>query len=127
MEIAVHLAVACYVYDGVPFVLSFFPRGVLGEILNLIESVSEGFPSYSLEMKIPDLVKFSLFMKYVTLATADKQKNKQDYLKEKKNYSCNHNELKIHIFSFKSLCFSEEMGSNLRNFSKFFAKIIMQK
>ena len=29
------------VYDGV-----FFPRGVLGEILNLIESVSEGFPSY---------------------------------------------------------------------------------
>ena len=27
--------------------LSFFPRGVLGEILNLIESVSEDFPSYS--------------------------------------------------------------------------------
>ena len=27
--------------------LSLFPRGVLGEILNLIESVSEGFPSYS--------------------------------------------------------------------------------
>ena len=26
--------------------LSFFPRDVLGEILNLIESVSEGFPSY---------------------------------------------------------------------------------
>ena len=25
----------------------FFPRGVLDEILNLIESVSEGFPSYS--------------------------------------------------------------------------------
>ena len=24
-----------------------FPRGVLDEILNLIESVSEGFPSYS--------------------------------------------------------------------------------
>ena len=30
------------------FVLSFFPRGVLDEILNLIESVSEDFPSYSL-------------------------------------------------------------------------------
>ena len=30
--------------------LSFFPRGVLDEILNLIESVSEGFPSYSLLM-----------------------------------------------------------------------------
>ena len=27
--------------------LSFFPRGVLGEMLNLTESVSEGFPSYS--------------------------------------------------------------------------------
>ena len=27
--------------------LSFFPRGVLDEILNLIESVSEGFPSCS--------------------------------------------------------------------------------
>ena len=28
--------------------LSFFPRGVLDEILNLIESVSEEFPSYSI-------------------------------------------------------------------------------
>ena len=27
--------------------LSFFSRGVLDEILNLIESVSERFPSYS--------------------------------------------------------------------------------
>ena len=27
--------------------LSFFPRCVLDEILNLIESVSKGFPSYS--------------------------------------------------------------------------------
>ena len=27
--------------------LSFLPRGVLDEILNLIESVSEGFPSFS--------------------------------------------------------------------------------
>ena len=27
--------------------LSFFPRGVLDEILNLIGSVSEDFPSYS--------------------------------------------------------------------------------
>ena len=26
--------------------LFFFPRGVLDEILNLIESVSKGFPSY---------------------------------------------------------------------------------
>ena len=29
------------------FVLSFFPRDVLDEILNLIESVSKGFPTYS--------------------------------------------------------------------------------
>ena len=31
----------------VSFVLSFFPRDVLDEILNLVGSVSEGFPSYS--------------------------------------------------------------------------------
>ena len=34
----------------VSFVLSFFPRDVLDEILNLIESVSEDFPSYSYTM-----------------------------------------------------------------------------
>ena len=33
--------------SNVEFVLSFFPRGVLDETLNLIESVSEDFPSYS--------------------------------------------------------------------------------
>ena len=31
--------------------LSFFPRGVLDEILNLIESVSEDFPSYSFRIQ----------------------------------------------------------------------------
>ena len=35
----------------VSFVLSFFPRDVLDEILNLIESVSEDFPSYSMKIK----------------------------------------------------------------------------
>ena len=34
----------------VSFVLSFFPRDVLDEILNLIGSVSEGFPSYSFKI-----------------------------------------------------------------------------
>ena len=34
----------------VSFVLSFFPRDVLDEILNLIESVSEDFPSYSFNL-----------------------------------------------------------------------------
>ena len=47
----VHLAVAGGVYDGVFFLLSFFPRDVLGEILDLIESVSEGFPTYSCRTK----------------------------------------------------------------------------
>ena len=37
----------------VSFVLSFFPRDVLDEILNLIESVSEDFPSYSLLFDAP--------------------------------------------------------------------------
>ena len=36
----------------VPFVLSFFPRDVLDEILDLIiESVSDGFPTYSFIIK----------------------------------------------------------------------------
>ena len=37
----------------VSFVLSFFPRGVLDEILNLIESVSGDFPSYSSMTTLP--------------------------------------------------------------------------
>ena len=37
----------------VSFVLSFFPRDVLDEILNLIESVSEDFPSYSFRCDVP--------------------------------------------------------------------------
>ena len=47
-DIAVHLAVACDVYNGVFLCCPFFPRAVLDEILNLIESVSESFPAYSL-------------------------------------------------------------------------------
>ena len=35
------------------FVLSFFPLDVLDEILNFIESVSEGFPSYSFMVCFP--------------------------------------------------------------------------
>ena len=34
----------------VSFCAVLFPRGVLDEILNLIETVSEGFPSYSYGM-----------------------------------------------------------------------------
>ena len=45
----------------VSFVLSFFPRDVLDEILNLIESVSEDFPSYSFiqqyqRLRIPEKI-----------------------------------------------------------------------
>ena len=40
--------------------LSFFPRGVLDEILNLIESVSEGFPSYSFIILLCLMYAFSL-------------------------------------------------------------------
>ena len=43
--------------------LSFFPQDVLDEILNLIESVSEGFPSYS----FITFILFYLFPLFVTL------------------------------------------------------------
>ena len=46
-EIAVHLAVACDVYDGVFLCCPFSHAGVLDKILYLIESVSDGFSSYS--------------------------------------------------------------------------------
>ena len=57
--------------------LSFFSRGVLDEILNLIESVSEGFPSYSYECCLHCLsvtflitvcIAWKLFSDYVCIA-----------------------------------------------------------
>ena len=45
-EIAVHLAVAGNVFDGVFLCCPFFPRDVLDEIWDIIESVSEGFSTY---------------------------------------------------------------------------------
>ena len=41
-----YLAVGGDVFDGVFFVLSFFPRDVLNEFWGLNESVSVGFPTY---------------------------------------------------------------------------------
>ena len=38
--------------------LSFFPRGVLDEILNLIESVSEGFSFLLLNIQTPNNINF---------------------------------------------------------------------
>ena len=51
--------------------LSFFPRGVLDEILNLIESVSEDFPFYSCIRHgnvMRALVIFALFLKVLVTA-----------------------------------------------------------
>ena len=47
----------------VSFVLSFFPRDVLDEILNLIESVSEDFPSYSCKRGIIHSLFHGIFQK----------------------------------------------------------------
>ena len=44
-EIAVHLAVAGDVFDGVFLCCLFTPRDVLDEIWDLFELVSEGFPT----------------------------------------------------------------------------------
>ena len=49
--------------------LSFFPRGVLDEILNLIESVSEGFPSYfsNISVRSTQTILFSLRGSFIHL------------------------------------------------------------
>ena len=46
-EIAVHLAVGGGVYDRVVLCCACFPLDVLDGILDLIESVPEGFLTYS--------------------------------------------------------------------------------
>ena len=46
----------------VSFCLSFFPRDVLDEILNLIESVSEGFPSYSYRGILKYAINYALYL-----------------------------------------------------------------
>ena len=51
-EIPVHLAVAGDVFDGVFLCCPFSPLDVSDEIWDLIESVSEGFPTYSFEVKV---------------------------------------------------------------------------
>ena len=56
----------------VSFVLSFFPRDVLDEILKLIESVSEDFPSYSLLPVLPVVdtnVSLSDFLRRISILT----------------------------------------------------------
>ena len=46
------------------FVLSFFPLDVLAGIWDLIESVSEGFLTYSLVIVHPNKVEFICFLSY---------------------------------------------------------------
>ena len=65
----------------VSFVLSFFPRDVLDEILNLIGSVSEGFPSYSLVYKFDYSFVEDRFEKLKCLLL--KVRNHAKYLKKK--------------------------------------------
>ena len=55
----------------VSFVLSFFPRDVLDEILNLIESVSEDFPSYSLILHCISEYYTVLSFFHITMAMED--------------------------------------------------------
>ena len=50
-ETAVHLAVAGGVFDGVFLCCSFFPLDVSHKIWDVIESVSEGFLTYSCNTK----------------------------------------------------------------------------
>ena len=61
--------------------LSFFPRGVLDEILNLIESVSEGFPSYSFSDSLVSMFQVHLIpfntLRYMRRTSLLLQKNKK--------------------------------------------------
>ena len=41
--------------------LSFFPRGVLDEILNLTESMSEGLPTYSCDFVFSQMKEWKLW------------------------------------------------------------------
>ena len=63
----------------VSFVLSFFPRDVLDEILNLIESVSEDFPSYSWPEHR------SLYLSQNTVKKPEKPKFEVFHLKARRN------------------------------------------
>ena len=58
--------------------LSFFPRGVLDEILNLIESVSEDFPSFS--FKISDVPPWTFSQPRVLFSLHNDKKSQTDPL-----------------------------------------------
>ena len=61
------------------FVLSFFQRDVLDEILNLIESVFEGFPIYSCMFYIKDTDSFEHCLRENDVVPAEeRQKIKEE-------------------------------------------------
>ena len=79
----------------VSFVLSFFPRDVLDEILNLIESVSEDFPSYSsitVCVYISSLIQSAYFLSLFELVS----------LKSKQLYAFKAYILLLHVFSSRA-------------------------
>ena len=55
-EIAFHLAVAVDVFDGVFLCCPFFPRDVFDWLWDLIGSVTEGLPTYSVQSESLNLV-----------------------------------------------------------------------
>ena len=68
----------------VSFVLSFFPRDVLDEVLNLIGSVSEGFPSYSCMFYTKDRDSFEYCLRENDVVPLEeKQKIKEELSKVK--------------------------------------------
>ena len=71
----------------VSFVLSFFPRDVLDEILNLIESVSEDFPSYSFCI-MTDVIR-SLLLDPISAHTASHPLFVGTYLKQSSSKKVN--------------------------------------
>ena len=64
--------------------LSFFPRDVLDEIWDLIESVSKGFPTYSYGVRILALAFIQIYIKFSSDRYANKSRNncmKKQYTK----------------------------------------------
>ena len=80
-KIAVHPAVAGGVFDGVFLCCPFFPRDVLYEIWDLIESVSEGFSSYS-SFLFPYKTEHRLYTGKVTSHLSDYRSRDGDYREE---------------------------------------------
>ena len=66
--------------------LSHFPRDVLDDILNLIESVSEGFPTYSRKdtLNVLKQKKYSIYFLQDTHFT----KKRENYIRSQLAFEC---------------------------------------